>query len=253
MPLYRTHEKLYLKNPGASGIVIFIHGFMGSPRQFDTLVQTVHEQGLSVAALLLPNHGSTPKDFGSGTFQRWQAYVDTEVESFSREYEHIWLVGHSMGGLLSINAAARFQKNARGVFMIASPFKLTLFSRNVAKIGLKIVFGRKVDPVRIAYLSHCSISLSPSIMWRSVKPWKELKKLMAAALENLPSVHAPVTAAYSSSDELVSLDSLGILFSGLNEAPYEQLLLSDSLHVYYTEDEQDMIRRALLKMIGNGA
>ena len=76
---------------------------------------------------------------------------------------------------------------------------------------------------------------------------------MAAALENLPSVHAPVTAAYSSSDELVSLDSLGILFSGLNEAPYEQLLLSDSLHVYYTEDEQDMIRRALLKMIGNGA
>jgi hypothetical protein len=40
-----------------------------------------------------------------------------------------------------------------------------------------------------------------------------------------------------------------MLFSGLQDTPFEQVLLSDSLHSYYPEHEHEMVERALLKLI----
>jgi carboxylesterase len=205
--------------------------------------------GRSAAALLLPGHGGTSKDFASGSFERWQGHVDAEIERLSRKDSDIWLVGHSMGGLLAINAAVKFSANVRGIFTIACPFKLKMFSAYAVKVRLRQVFGRGGDPVKASYLERCSIALSPALIWRSRKPAAEMKKLMLSAMGNLPHVRAPVTAVYSSSDELTALDSLGMLFSGLRDTPFEQVLLSDSLHAYYPEHEHEMIERALLKLI----
>jgi len=244
-----THEPFFLENPAGGNLVIFIHGFMGSPRQFDKLAEAAAEQGYSAAALLLPGHGCTAREFASGTFKQWQEHVNAEVERFSHDYDNIRLVGHSMGGLLAINAAVKYPGIVRGIFTIACPFKLTLFSSYALKIRLKQLFGKKDDPAKIAYISNSSINPSISLMWRILKPKAELKALMAAANNNLLRVSVPVTAVYSSSDELTSIESLGIFSSGLSEAPFEQVLLSDSLHSYFTENEFGIIRQSLLKAI----
>jgi len=243
------HSPLYLRGSSANDTVVFIHGFMGSPRQFDSLADAVFRQGCSAAALLLPGHGGTAKDFASGTFENWQSHVDSEVGRVSREYENVWLVGHSMGGLLALNAAVKIAGNVRGVFLIASPFKISAFSLYAIKVRIKQVFSTKSNPIRIAYLSVSSVKPSPSLIWHYAGPAAELKKLMSAARDNLPNVLAPVTAAYSSSDELTSPDSLEILKAELSVVAFEQVLLSDSLHAYYPEHERALLEKALLKMV----
>ena len=245
----RSHEPLFLESNAENGIVIFIHGFMGSPRQFDKLAEAVHKQGFSAASLLLPGHGGTAKDFATGTFERWQTYVDAEIERLSRDYKYILLAGHSMGALLSINAAAKYCAHVRGIFTIACPFKITMFSAYTMKVRIKQFFSKKDDPVKVAYLSNSSVTPSPGIIWNAVGPSAEVKKLTSAALEKLPEIRVPVTAVYSSSDELTSIESLGMLSSGLSGAPFEQVLLSDSLHAYYPEHEYAMIENALLKLL----
>ena len=40
-------------------IVIFIHGFLGSPHQFIDLADFVSHMGYACGALLLPGHGGT--------------------------------------------------------------------------------------------------------------------------------------------------------------------------------------------------
>ena len=252
MQVEKTHEPVFLKNPADRGLVVFIHGFLGSPRQFDELSDVAQQDGYSTAELLLPGHGGTAKEFAAGTFERWQAYVDEEVARFSRDYDNILLAGHSMGGLLAINAAVSCPGHVRGILTIACPFKLTFFSTYAIKIRLKQFFSKKGDPIKAAYISNCSVKQSPSLLWRVFKPKAELDKLIASALDKLPDVDVPVIAVYSSSDELTSIESLGILYSGLTGASFEQVLLSDSLHAYYTEDESEMIKQALRKLMARG-
>ena len=243
------HAPVYLENPAKPGVAVFIHGFMGSPRQFDFLTASVYDKGLSVASLLLPGHGGTAKDFSLGTFERWQSHVDSEIERLALDYADIWLAGHSMGGLLAINAAVKHCSHVRGVFTIASPFKMSFFSIFALKVRLRQVFGKKSDPIKAAYLSACSVPPSPSLVWRTSKPSAELKKLIKAARDNLQNLRVPVTAVYSASDELVSIASLDIFKSGLVGVEYEQVLLSDSLHAWYPEHERNIIENAFLKFI----
>ena len=243
------HDPLFLENPEKKGMVVFIHGFMGSPRQFDNLAQSIHSQGYSVASLLLPGHGATVKEFSSSTAQNWQHHVCSEVEGFSRGYNSIYLVGHSMGCLLAINTAIRHSGHVRGLFLIACPLKLKGFSLQTLKIRLKQVFYRKNHPMKSAYLAGSSVPPSLSLIWRSAKPGAELKKLMLITEKNLQNIRVPVTAIFSSADELVSMDSLEILKTGLNQVSFDSLTLSDSLHAYYPEHEQSLIEGALFRCI----
>jgi len=247
-----SHEPLFLENPAGNSAVIFIHGLMRSPRQFDKLADVVFRQGHTAESLLLPGHGGKAKDFGKGTFERWQAHVDAEIERLTQIYDGIRLVGHSIGGLLALNAAAKHVGHVRGVLTIATPFKLTLLSPYSSKVRLRKLFLRKDDPIKNALIATNSVTKSPNILWRAIGPTVEVKKLMAAARESLHKIDVPVTAVYSSSDELTSLESLGILSSGLSGAPFEQVLLSDSLHSYFPEHEQAMIEQALLKLLSRG-
>ena len=243
------HTPLFLENSAGKGLVVFVHGFMGSPRQFDYLAESVHRQGYSAASLLLPGHGAAARDFASGTMELWQSHVNAEVGGLARDHGNIWLVGHSMGGLLSINAAVTHSEHVRGLFLIACPFKLTTFSANVVQARAKQIFHRKTHPMKAAYLGALSVKQSPSLLWRIVRPALELKKLILAAQDNLSDIRVPVTAVYSRADEIVCMGSLDILKSGLDNTELQQIILSDSLHAYYPERERALIESALLTQI----
>jgi len=243
------HAPLFLERPTDKGIVVFIHGFMGSPRQFDRLAETVYREGRSAATLLLPGHGGSAKEFESGTFERWQGYVDAEVERFAKDYNDIWLVGHSMGGLLAINAAVKYSDYIRGIQTIATPFELTKSYTHSTKVRIMSLFSRGGSSMKSAYLAVCSIQPSPSLLWRTARPIAEVKKLMQAARDNLPDVSVPVTAVFSVSDELTSISSLDIIREGLKRAVFKHLLLTDSLHAYYPEHELSQIESALVSLV----
>jgi len=243
------HAPLYLESPMGKGLVIFVHGFMGSPRQFDRLAEVVHSKGYSAASLLLPGHGGSAKDFISSTFIHWQNHVNCEVERFIRDYENIWLVGHSMGGLLAINSAIRYNSHIRGLFTIATPFKLVTFSVRATRVFMHLLFSRKSSPMKTAYFAGCGVHPSASLFWRALRPVTELRKLTHFTKDNLPNVRAPVTAVFSVSDELTSMGSLNTFITGLTGTVFDQVLLSDSLHVYYPEHEFTRIEQALVSMV----
>ena len=243
------YEPLFLGNSEKKAIVVFIHGFMGSPRLFDGFARKVHSQGYSATSLLLPGHGKTTKAFSSSTKDQWQDHVNAEIERFSADYGKIFLVGHSMGCLLAINAAVKHSEYVQGLFLMACPLKLRIVSLISIKTLIKQVFRRRNHPMKSAYLDGSSIPLYPTLLWRSVRPIVELKKLIRITKRDLCGVCVPVTAVYALSDEVVSMRSLGILKSCLDKSCLDCITLSDSLHAYYPEHELSELEEALVTAI----
>jgi len=238
-------EAIYRKNPDSKGLVMFIHGFMGSPKQFTELINVAYEQGYSVAAPVLPGHGGTVKEFASSTYEQWQNFTDAETERYSEDNEKIYLVGHSMGGLLAVNTAVNFDKVC-GIMMIASPFINTKTTPYTIKIRIKQVFSGKNNPIKKVYIENSGVPISPSVMWSTAAPSREVKKAIKTARANLPRIKIPVTAVFSTADELISMQSSEILKDELINAPLTEVILTESLHAYYTEPEQEIIKDALL-------
>ena len=243
------HSAKSLEHSDKTNIVVFIHGYMGSPRQFDRLAEVAYNEGYSALSLLLPGHGSGTKEFSKATMAKWQEHVNSEVECFSKKYQHIFLVGHSMGCLLAINAAVEYGEHVCGLFLIACPFKVSYINMAAIRVRLQQLFYQKTHLMKAAYHKGRSVPLFPNLLWRNIKPANELMKLTSFTKMNLHNVKEPITAIYSLADEVVSIKSLKILKSRATQTSVKSIVLTDSLHAYYTENEQALIEKTLLECI----
>ena len=243
-----SHAPYFIENKDSKSVVVFIHGFMGSPRQFEKMATFVSTHGFNAAVLLLPGHGQTLKEFSVCTNRQWKDHVKAEVDRLANDFDDIWLVSHSMGGLLALSAAVYPNPKVRGVFPIACPFEVTLLSKDDIKVRLISLFGND-DHIIEEYVENNSIPRSSGLILSALPPMVEVKKLMRSTKAVLPRIRVPVKAVFSVSDELISIKSLEILKSGLLKAKFEYVVLMDSLHAYYTDDEKQKIEAELIEFI----
>jgi len=245
------HKSAFTSCKDSKKLVVFIHGFMGSPRQFDSLAEVVVKNGFNALVLLLPGHGGTLKEFSSVTSRDWRNYVKAEVSRLAEDFDDIWLVGHSMGGLLALNTSVYPNPKVRGAFVIACPLELNFLSKEDIRVRLISIFGDDDNQIKKEYKSKSSVPRHPLIIFRSLAPMFEVTKLMRFVTADLDKIRTPVMAVYSIKDELISINSLGILKSKLEKAPFEYAVLTDSLHAFYTDEEWKIISGNLVGFIEN--
>lgn len=92
----------------SSTAVLGLHGYGGYPGELALPAQLLHQAGCSVCVPRLPGHGTTQQDFDRTTRHDW---VSAAVESYldlSAVYEHVYVMGHSMGALLAVLLSAVF-------------------------------------------------------------------------------------------------------------------------------------------------
>ena len=127
---FNPHKAFEMLRKDTDTIVIFIHGFLGSPHQFISLADFVYHMGYACAALLLPGHGGTAKDFAHSSQQQWTEQVHKEVHRYAELYPNVYLMGHSMGGLLAINESICSKANVKGLILLNTAIKIGLKSRS---------------------------------------------------------------------------------------------------------------------------
>jgi carboxylesterase len=92
---------------GGQTAVLLIHGFPGSPAELRPLAQQLHAAGFTTEGLLLPGFGPQIESLPRRRMIEWVTAVLDAHESLSRDYEQVWLLGHSMGAAVALQAAAR--------------------------------------------------------------------------------------------------------------------------------------------------
>ncbi len=92
---------------GGKPAALLVHGFPGTPNDLRALASALNGAGWTTHNLLLPGFGPDIAQLPRYTFKHWLAAVVSRLNELKARHEPVMLVGHSMGGALSIAAAAQ--------------------------------------------------------------------------------------------------------------------------------------------------
>ncbi|GJQ34586.1 MAG: carboxylesterase [Anaerolineaceae bacterium] len=222
--------------PGNRTGVLLIHGFTGSPAAMRGLGKYLNEtQGYTTLGIRLPGHGTQVDDLRRPAWRDWLAAVEDGLNLLRGMSERVYVAGISMGGVLTLIAASRYQ--IKGVAALSTPYGLTgdWRVRFMRPLGLFVPKFKKPGAVGIAAETSYAYFVPHAIAEAA-----EMAKLMQASL---PKINVPVLLIQSHGDKVIEPNALDLLSEHLVTPYKETLWLEKSGHVITLDQEHEIVYR----------
>ena len=108
---------------GVTPAVLAIHGFGGTPRDVQALIDVARRRGLRAVALLLPGHGTHVRDLAKTTFAQWLESARLQLSRLQQDGPVI-LAGLSMGAVVAARLATAHKSAPCGLALYANALRL---------------------------------------------------------------------------------------------------------------------------------
>lgn len=223
------------------GSVLCLHGYTGSPYEVRTTADAFAARGFRAVGPLLRGHGTDPAALNH---VRWQDWLDDAVAAFHAlpaDAPRV-LVGCSMGGLLALHIAARFDVDA--VVLLAPALRFHKAARvGVAGIAAGLwrarPFLQKEGPGGdVAAVD--GQRLNPTYKVLPTRGLIELWRLQMATDPLLRQVRAPLCLVHGEQDHTIAPLSSSIIARSVSSTTVEHHRLMDTFHLVALDRERDL-------------
>lgn len=242
----QVQKAFYLGIPESDTVIVFVHGILESPSQFQFLAEIGLRQGMSVSALLLPGHGGSGEEFARTTGKQWIDYVHTHIKKLKTKFEHVILVGHSMGTLLLLSSYFKEKSQIIGFVGLAMPLKIRISARGF-RCSINVALNRVQSSDRYTTALYHSYSIYDTKLFTYIKwipRYQDLFRLSSSITEQLDKVSIPSLLVHCHQDEFVQLGTIETIKEKWENDSYTLLELKQSGHFYYIEEEKHQLEEA---------
>jgi len=248
------------------GVIVIVHGLAEHGARYQETAEFLSGNSWAVYACDLRAHGLSPNPPKAGRVHvnRFTDYfhdVDAMLGLAQKNHEGLplFILGHSMGGLISISYVLAKPESVAGA-IISSPalgthpeFKPPLFLKIMVSIlsflAPRVLVDSELDTQAIsrdpdvvkAYLDDPLISQKISARWYS-----ELLKTMKRANANAGTLRTPMLLMQSGSDRLVDPDAPARWAKSAPEGLVELVVWEELYHEMLNEPEKDRVRARIL-------
>ncbi len=226
-----------------SHAVMVLHGFGDTPQSVRELAHTLHDKGWTVEVPLLPGHGRSMAEFGLGRAHDWIGYTRDQVARLRRSYEHVSLVGLSMGAALcAIVAAERDDLNSLVMLSpyLSIPDRIRRFSPLLRLSGPLAPFRRSTGRT----MSIFDPDARPATLGIGVISGHlldELQDVTLIARESVPDILVPTLYMAARNDSRVPLNDTLRNWRQLQSRDRRFRLLERSGHIMTVDYEKDIV------------
>jgi len=206
---------------GNTRVVLCLHGFTGYPGEMAYPATRLKEAGWDVRVLRLSGHGTCGKDFSTSGVKDWRRQVADEWKNLSSQYDQVYILGHSMGGLLALDLAVRYPVvrialmapligiRKPGMWFY-KPVSCLIEKRSYKwKSNPSFKFFDERDDDDDAFLG------SEYWSWIWLRPLADLISLQSFTEKRLRHISGPVLAIFGETDTVTGKNGRKILESGL--------------------------------------
>ncbi|MFJ7566573.1 alpha/beta hydrolase [Herminiimonas sp. NPDC097707] len=254
-------EHEFLFEGGRTGVLL-IHGLTGTPNEMRLLGKGLHRAGHTVYGMQLAGHCGTTDDLIATNWQDWYDSVRVAADHLRTRVDRMFVMGLSMGALLSLKLAADQPEKVAGVGALATMFQhdgwsIPFYTRlsfllrifKVLHIGRNGFFTEQPpygikDAVlrkRIVAQMHSGDSSAaglPGNPWWSIA---ELYGLAAEVRRQLPTITTPCLLVHATEDDVASLEKNALLVKNSVKGPVQTLWLQDSYHMVTIDRERRLV------------
>lgn len=242
-------EPLSLGPEDRNKAILMVHGFSGSPNNFNDLPQHVAEAGWHVRVMLLPGHGTTPREFEVTTAGELEQAVAEELALLRGRFATVVLLGHSMGGALATLAAAR--NRVHGLILISPYYAVThrwyyllhpeTWARLLSPVVRWIYSSPQMQPVNRAEVREQIISYH----WIPIRSALTAMGLASHARNAEVTAHIdmPVLLIHSKSDRVTDPRVAGAVFNAFPAKEKQVAWLHRSDHIVFWDYEREEVKR----------
>ena len=116
-------------NKGNQIGVLLTHGFCSTAQEMQELSDLLYKQkGFTTFSVLLAGHGTSPADLAQTDMIDWYKSIKEGYDFLKQICDKIILIGHSMGGTLSLLLAAN--EDVDGIITLCTPIKVEYFMQD---------------------------------------------------------------------------------------------------------------------------
>ena len=246
-----TAEPFFFLGDRSMPACLLIHGFTGTPKEMRWMGEYLNQQGLTCLGVRLAGHATLPEDMIASRWTDWTVSVEDAYSLLRGVSGNIFLIGLSMGGILSLLMSTRLK--VQGVIAISTLYKLPDDPRlrYIRWISRFIPFMPKSNEVpgtgwfdKEAWKDHISYPQNP------VLSIGELNKLLGEMRAVLPKVNVPVLLIHSKDDRYVLPENTERIYEALVNAPDKtKLYVTGSGHVVTRDAARQQVFESAVEFI----
>ncbi len=236
---YDIYHQTWRPDGGVRACILLVHGMAEHSARYAELAQAFTDRDYSVWAVDLPGHG---KSSGDRVYvANFSHYLDSVATVLALMQEQcvdkpLFLLGHSMGGLISANFLLRNQSAFRGVVLSGAALTTALQPPTIQMFIIKLL-SAVLPKFRVMQLDANGVSRDPAVVADYIadplnyggkicaRTVAQLFRVMAETVDGFARIELPLLILHGAEDSMTS--------PGGSELMQQQAGSSDkTLHIY---------------------
>jgi alpha-beta hydrolase superfamily lysophospholipase len=236
-------------------VLFLVHGLAEHSGRYAHVAAFMVARGYAVYTMDLRGHGESPGL--RGYIDRFTVYLDDlhgylQTVKAAHPDRKVFIIGHSMGGVLSLNFTARYQSELAGMITSGAPLAAGE-AVSPAVLALTKVLSTILPRLPVMALDAGTVSRDPAVReaydndplnYRGkirARLGAEIVALMDGARAGLRTITIPALAMHGGEDSLSDPASLPLIAEQIGSADLTHKLYDGLYHEIFNEPEQDEV------------
>lgn len=224
--------------------ILVIHGFAGGVYDQEYLTHRLElVSNYDVFTFTLPGHdGDFKKKI---TYKDWIKKVDSEMEFLiSNGYKKIYVIGHSMGGVLASYVASKYPQ-VKKLVLVAPAFRISGFENTKFNINTALTSTPKIFEEYGAQLVTNRLLKLPANCY--IEFFKIVKELQ----DCIKDVKIPTLIFRGTSDFIVPQESVEYVYSSVQNNLKKLVMLEKTTHDVFRENKKAQATDLVIEFFKN--
>jgi carboxylesterase len=227
--------------------VLLVHGLNGNRSDMTELEMVLQDHGYLTHNMLLPGHGTKVCDLMASGWDDWAAAVRKEVQALKARCDQVFLVGHSLGGALTLHTAAH--EEVDGIVVMCAP----LYMHPLTRLGVRVV--KYVTPLLPTVREDVRDPEARRRYAREVYRWtpmwpvESLLRFLPQLRTELPHITTPALVMVSLHDHVVPARDGREIYRLLGTREKHLVTFHHSYHVVMKDHDRDEVLAKTLAFI----